>query len=427
MDRKLSRMILSRIGKFCSGILSATADEYRKKFIPEVMAGVVKAGTLVAAEIARATQKEGETTRGAWKSIRNHLGSKLWDKREEAINREFSRQQARWVEPRTVIVVDLSDLSKKYARKMQHLGWVRDASESSRRKAEVVERGYWLFESCTFGWDERTPIPLVNFVYSLEEGRFASENEVLEYGVREIHRATKGQGVITMDRRGDASFVLELLESLSMGFCVRLQKSRIVQDEEGRDVGTVAEVARRLVPQGRLRLKRRKGGRTLKIEVEYRYCRVYLGALKRPVYLVAAKGNFERADKSDTEGWWYLLTTEPVLTPADAERVLRWYRLRWKAEEAIEFLKRELGLERVRLLNFRAIRRLVQIAFWVMALLVEVMAGLATSTLRKLYQLGQVLRAVAADFLLYRIRRALAVFLRNPVYMRKLESICGSI
>jgi hypothetical protein len=427
MDLKLSRMILSRVGKFCSGILAEAADEYRKRFIPELMAGIVKAGTLVAAEIARATQKEGETMPAAWKSIRNHLGSKLWDKREEAINREFAQQQARWVDARTVIAVDLSDLSKKYARKMQHLGWVRDASESSRRKTDVIERGYWLFESYTFGWDDRTPIPLVDFAYSLEEGVFASENAALEYGFREIQRATKGQGVVTMDRRADAAFVLELLESLQMAFCVRLKKSRSVEDEEGRPLGSVADLAQRLEPQGTLRLKRRKGSRTLKIDVEYRYRRVHVASLKRPVYLVAARGNFEHADKSETEGWWYLLTTEPILTPADAERVLRWYRLRWKAEEAIEFLKRELGLERVRLLKFRAIRRLVQIAFWVMALLVEVMAGLAASTLRKLYRLGQVLRAVAADFLLYRIRRALAVFLRSPVHMRKLESICGSI
>lgn len=423
----MSRMILSRVGRFCSGILSEVADQYRKKFIPKVMAGVTKAGTLVAAQIARATQKEGETMPGAWKSIRRQLRSKLWDKREEAINREFARQQARWVDARTVIAVDLSDLSKKYARKMQHLGWVRDASESSRRKTEVIERGYWVFEGYTFGWDDRTPIPLVNFAYSLEEGRFVSENAALEYGLRQIHRATGGQGVITMDRRADAAFVLELLESLGIAFCVRLQKSRTVQDEDGRDLGTVAEVGRRLQPQGTLRLKRRKGSRTLKIDVQYRYRRVYLGSLKRPVYLVAAKGNFEHADKSDTEGWWYLLTTEPILTPADAERVLGWYRLRWKAEEAIEFVKRELGLERVRLLNFRAIRRLVQIAFWVMALLVEVMAGLAESTLRKLYRLGQVLRPVTADFLLYRIRRAVAVFFRDPTHMRKLEAICGCI
>jgi len=427
MDLKLSRMILSRVGRFCGPVLAETADAYRKKFIPEMMAGVVKAGSLVAAEVARTTQEEGETTAGAWKSIRNQLNSKLWDKREEAINRAFSRQQGRWVDRRTVIAVDLSDLSKRFARKMDQLELVRDADESARRKTDVINPGYWLFESYTFGWDDRTPIPLVDFVYSLNEGGFPSENAALEHGFREIHRVTEGQGVIVIDRRGDASFVLELLEGLSMAFCTRMRGDRTLYDDDGRSIGSVYQVAQGLRLEGRMQLKRRKGSRTLKLEVDYGYRRVRVSGLKKPCYLVAARGTFENVDRADTEGWWYLLTSEPVLTAADAKRVLGWYRLRWKAEEAIQFLKEELGLETVRMLRFRRIRRFVQIAFWVMALLVEVMAGLARSTLHQLYTLGQVLRVVTADFLLYRIRRALAIFFRDPSHMRTLASMCGRI
>jgi hypothetical protein len=427
MDLKLARMILSRVSRFSASILEESADRYRQKFIPELMAGVVKAGSLVAAEIARETQREGETTQGAWKSIRNQLGSRLWDRREEEINRAFSRQQARWVDRRTVIAVDLSDLSKRYARKMQHLDRVRDADESSRRKTEVTGPGYWLFESYTFGWDDRTPIPLMNFVYSLREGAFTSENAALEYGLREIHRATGGQGVIVLDRRGDAGFVLELLEGLQMAFTTRLRGDRTLYDGEGRILGDAAQVAQGLRPEGVRVLKRRRGRRTLKLEVEYGYREVYVAGVKRPLYLVAARGRFEHLDRKDTEGWWYLLTSEPVLTPADAERVLGWYRLRWKAEEAIQFLKEDLGLETVRLLRFRAIRRLVQIAYWVMALLVEVMAGLADSTLKKLYRLGRVLRVVVAEFILYRIRRALALFFRDPDHWRRLVLMFGCI
>jgi len=427
MDLKLSRMILSRVGRFCAPVLSERADEYRKRFIPKLLAGIVKAGTLVMAEIARAVQKPHESTSGAWKSIRYQLDSELWDKREEAIVEGFSRQQARWVGRRTVIAVDLSDLSKKYARKMEKLDWVRDADESSRRKTEVTGPGYWLFESYTFGWDEETPIPLVDFVYSLKDGEFPSENAALEHGLRGIHQATKGQGVIVMDRRGDAGFVLELLEGLEMAFCTRLRGDRTLYDEEGRTLGNVAQVAQGLGSEGRMVLKRRKKGRTLKMEVDYGYRAVRVAGLKRPWYLVAARGRFEHLDRGDTEGWWYLLTSEPVLTRSDAERVLRWYRLRWKAEEAIQFLKEELGLERVRCLTFRRIRRLVQMAFWVMALLVEVMGGLAESTLGKLYQLAKVLRVVQAHFLLYRIRRALAAFFDEPDHWRALSSMCGRI
>ncbi len=427
MDLKLSRMIVSRAVRFCGPILARTADQRRKTFIPKMMMGVAKAGSLVGAEVARAIQREGETTEAAWKSLRGQLNSRLWDKREEAIQEGFSREQARWVDRRTVIAVDLSDLSKRFAQKMEKLDWVRDADESARRKTDEIVPGYWIFESYTFGWDEETPIPLVNFVYSLRDGDFVSENAALEQGFRKIHQATQGQGVLVIDRRGDAGFVLELLESLDMAFCTRLRGDRTLYDGDGCPLGDVVQVAQRLQPEGRLIVKRRKGHRTLKLEVEYGYRPVWIAGLKKPCSLVAARGRFEQVDRRDTEGWWYLLTSEPVLTPADAERVLGWYRLRWKAEEAIQFLKEELGLESVRMLRFRRIRRLVQIAFWVMALLVEVMADLTDTTLKKLYRLGQVLRNVDADFLLYRIRRALAVFFRDPRYQLQVESICGRI
>lgn len=92
-------------------------------------------------------------------------------------------------------------------------------------------------------------------------------------------------------------------------------------------------------------------------------------------------------------------------------------------EEAIEFIKSALGLEKVRMLRGRRIRRLVMLAFWVMALLAEVLAELSESTRRKLYRLGQTLRNVAADFLLYRIRRAVAAFFADVDQRQKLQSI----
>ena len=35
---------------------------------------------------------------------------------------------------------------------------------------------------------------------------------------------------------------------------------------------------------------------------------------------------------------WFLLTSLPVATPADAEQVLEWYRLRWRIEDWLRIL-----------------------------------------------------------------------------------------
>jgi len=422
MDLRLSRMILSRVSRFCARTL-VDADAYRRKFIPEALVGITRGGTLVGAGIARGMQRPGEDTQAPWKRLRRQLNSQLWDKREEAMNERFAQEQARWVDARTPILVDLSDLSKNYAREMDDLDWVRDADESTRRGEQVIKRGYWIFESYAFGWDEKTPIPLVDFSYSLQEGRFLSENAALGAGFEAIHRATGGKGVLVMDRRADADFVLETLEGLEMALAVRLRGDRHLRDEEGRRWGSVAQIAQEIPLEGQMTLERRARGRKLRVRIEYGSRKVQVPGLKRPYWLVAAHGCFEHVDRRETEGWWYLLTTEPIRTPQDAERVLRWYRLRWKAEEAIEFIKSALGLEKVRMLRGRRIRRLVTLAFWVMALLAEVLADLSEGTRRKLYRLGQVLRVVAADFLLYRIRRAVAAFFAETSHRLKLSAI----
>lgn len=422
MDLKLSRMILSRVGRFCARTL-VDADAYRKRFIPEALVGITRAGTLVGAGIARGMQRPGEQTEAPWKRLRRQLNSTLWDKREEAMNERFAQEQARWVDERTPILVDLSDLSKKYAREMDDLDWVRDADESARRGEAVIKRGYWIFESYAFGWDEKTPIPLVDFSYSLQEGRFLSENAALREGFEAIHRATGGKGVVVMDRRADADFVLETLEGLEMALTVRLRGDRHLRDEDGRPLGEVFGMAREMTLEGQTTLERRARGRKLRVQIQYGWKKVQVPGLKRPYWLVAAHGCFEHVDRRETDGWWYLLTTEPIRTPQDAQRVLKWYRLRWKAEEAIEFIKSALGLEKVRMLRGRRIRRLITLAFWVMALLAEISADLSEGTRRKLYRLGQVLRIVAADFLLYRFRRAIAVFFDDPSKRMKVNAL----
>lgn len=183
MDLRITRMILSRVSRFCADVLKG-ADAYRKKFIPKALVGIARAGTLVGAPIARAIQQPGQKVGDVWRSLRRQLDSRLWDKREEALEKAFAQREARWVEARTPVLVDLTDLSKRYARKMEALGRVRDADESARQKTDVIRPGYWVFESYSFGWDDQTPIPLVNFAYSLEEGKYWSENEALGAGFR---------------------------------------------------------------------------------------------------------------------------------------------------------------------------------------------------------------------------------------------------
>lgn len=69
-------------------------------------------------------------------------------------------------------------------------------------------------------------------------------------------------------------------------------------------------------------------------------------------------------------GGEYLLTSEPVMAGGDARGVPGGYRLGGKAEEAIQIIEEELGLETVGLLGVRLISRGVSVGYWVMLSLV---------------------------------------------------------
>jgi len=86
------------------------------------------------------------------------------------------------------------------------------------------------------------------------------------------------------------------------------------------------------------------------------------------------------------------------------------YRRRWKAEDAIRFLKGELGLERVRVISWHGLHHmmaLVALAMTIIALGAADPEAWVTEVIRR----GRARRA-KAKFLYYRIRRGIAYLLR---------------
>lgn len=417
--RKIANIVVGRARNFLAPILRR-ADKWRRQVIPTLLVGIAKAQTLVVAEVARQVRRPAskgrleQTVLAAWKSLRRHLNSKAWDRFENEVNEDFEAEVGRRVDPLTPIAFDPTEVAKPRAQKMEHLGLIRDADESARRGSAVIVPGYWQVTSFAFPWDLETPVPLVNLIYSLEDPKGPkSQNEAFGIAFGRIRRATGGNGVLLIDRRGDADYVLQELQDLQLRSVVRMRGDRLVQDELGRCLGAMGDLIRAQPEMGEMVLKARRGGRKVKVLVEYRWKQIWVPGLRGPRWLIGVHAKFQRIDKRETEGWWYLLTDVPVQDARDAERVIRWYSLRWLAEESIQFVKEELGQEEVRVLKFRGIRRLVQLTYWFLALCGFVLLDLAARTRRSLWKLAEVLRVVAARFLAYRVRRAIARIFEN--------------
>ena len=87
---------------------------------------------------------------------------------DEEIGAEILADGAARIERDTLLIVDPTDIGKKYAKKMEYLAKVRDGSQKEQAQ------GYWVDTVVGVGCDSPEIIPLVHRLYSQNAGDFAS-------------------------------------------------------------------------------------------------------------------------------------------------------------------------------------------------------------------------------------------------------------
>ena len=85
------------------------------------------------------------------------------------------------MEEDTVIAVDISDIDKPYAKKMESLALVRDGSTG-----ETKSNGYWLLDILGADVEGKDLIPLYGDLYSRESEDFKSENSQILNAVDKV-------------------------------------------------------------------------------------------------------------------------------------------------------------------------------------------------------------------------------------------------
>jgi hypothetical protein len=126
--------------------------------------------------------------------LSHHLGAPGMS---QVINQVLAASAADQVKEDTLLVIDPSDISKPYARRMPYLAKVRDGS-----RKEVVP-GYWSCLAVACFPEQRRVLPMHMRLWSAEAPDYASENHQLLEIVRTVHTATQGRGIFVIDRGGD--------------------------------------------------------------------------------------------------------------------------------------------------------------------------------------------------------------------------------
>lgn len=323
-----------RIDRFAIKI-SESISRPRRKFVRQAIYGIQAGRDVKLSEIARSLCEKIKLIKTE-NRLAHQMGKEDLTKK---INRGLIKDGARRIGEDTVLAMDLSDVHKEFAKKMENLDYVWDGSEGE------VGKGYWVCEVVGAEVNGEEVVPLYSEAYSQSAEGFESENKQIFKAMDEVDAVIKGRGIWTIDRGGDRKEIIVNISEKQRRFVIRMRGDKNVKDKNGQII-RLDRLAKRIRCKKEYEVKVNKEG------VEEKY-KVRVGMAKKIevcgilLNIVVIRG-FGKKDM--------ILSTN---AEKDCLEVLDIYLTRWKCEESFRFLKNEYNMEDVRVRSYVGIRNTV--------------------------------------------------------------------
>jgi hypothetical protein len=339
----LTKAIRRRLYSFAARIAKPFSDSRRRRFLIDMLTGLVAAGHVHLTAIARGVTRGIGNIHAFEKRLSGHLSSEHWDMSPVADS--LVKQSAAMVQDDTLIPADLTDLSKPYARHLEGLGRVHDGSDPQGR----ITPGYAVFEAYARVGKWQL-FPLVVEPLKVYAGAPVGENEEILVHIRRVQDATGGRGTWVFDRGFDRRELFTPLVRAHVAFIVRQRGDRLIQAADGRVLSVQEFADEQACPRPRCW---RKNGVAIVREV-------WLPEVGPEPFLLVI-------------GWRVPNSARPVilLISPDARRpgrtamwFVRAYHRRWGVEDATRGLKQKFTLEQFLVRSWCAIRRLLWLVAW---------------------------------------------------------------
>ena len=323
-----------------SGKLSCGLSKPAGRFVSEALYGIAARGSVRLAEIVRALEEPIPLIKTETRLSRNLGREELCAHLGSAVLREAAPR----IRERTLLVLDLSDIAKPYAEKMEYLARVRDGSTGD------FANGYWLCQVIGVENEESAIVPLYSALYSQRAPDFQSENEEIKAAFSQVSAACGGRGVWVVDRGGDRGELYAPLLDGGQSFIIRNTGARhLLSGRRKVETAALAETCPMLYATHIVREER---GKEVCRRLDYGFTPVRLPEHPDvPLWLVVVRGLGEQP--------MMLLTNLPL---RKNRKILWWvvsaYLTRWRVEEAIRFIKQSYDLEDIRVLTYQRLRNM---------------------------------------------------------------------
>jgi len=340
-DSKVRSRLKAQLTKFTTELCGGLSRPL-EKFVAQMLFGIQASQDVKLSNIARSLKEEIPLIKTEDRLSRNLKAVEL----EAELSSQLASMASQRVEANTVLCLDLSDIRKEYARKMEYLASVHDGSTGE------VHAGYWLCAIAGAEVNGSEILPLYQKLYSAEARDFTGENAEVLAGVDQVRAYTGGRGIWTMDRGGDRKKLLEPLLDRRQRFVIRSTGKRLVTGRDNMQ-RSVAELGSKCRLRHQARVIKIQDGQEKTYDLRYGV---------EPIRLL---GRDERLDLVVLAGFGEepMLLLTNALEGARGSRSLWWiaqiYLTRWKIEETFRFLKQSYNLEDIRVMKYQRLKNLV--------------------------------------------------------------------
>jgi Transposase DDE domain len=346
-ERKAPAVIRNQVVQFSATIAIGLSKPLRK-FVAQMLFGILASSDVKFSNIARSLNEEIRLVKTETRLSRNAKAKGI----AESLTQALIREGARWIKDDTVLAIDISDIAKEYAKKMQYLGKVRDGS-----KGELT-MGYWLLGVVGAEVSGKRLTPLFMELYSQKAEDFESENSQILNAIDQVRSSLGARGIWTIDRGGDRGTILDGLLSRSAQFVIRAMGNRDVRDGRGRR-RNLAALAYGMTCPDEFEFVTDENGANRRRRVRIGCRTIRLPDHKEELTLVVIKGFGEKP--------MMLLCRVNDKKPHE---ILEIYLTRWKIEDSYRVLKSGYHIEDIRARSYNGLRNVVALlmaAFYFLA------------------------------------------------------------
>jgi hypothetical protein len=402
----LANKLRSKITKF-SGILSQDLDKTSRRFVGEAIYGIMASQSVMLTEIGRQQESDISLKKIEERFSRQLIKPKIWD----CLHNRILSQASSRVKDRTLLILDLSDLKKKYAEKMEHMATVRDGSDGG----ELVD-GYWTNQVVASEVGSHEITPLHFSLYSQASPDFQGENNQILKAIDQVGSAVQNRGIWVIDRGGDRDKLYGPLLQNQRDFIIRMVGKR--------DVIYKGQLARSLWLAVGCRLNYKKSfvriihGKEVQYNIRFGSVPVQLPDMDAPLNMVVVKGISNKP---------MMLLTSLEIRPGEKDLwfIIQAYMKRWSIEETIRFIKQTYDLENIRVLKYARLQNMMALllaVFYFVAVVLDqtqkltIMAGHILKSAKRVFGIP--------DFKYYALGDGLCnIFSRFPGQLQKQTEI----